>query len=55
MIIYLSYFFILDNMDIVYRHNILEESMHEYSNFIENMNSFIEMIEGTGNDKWCRI
>ena len=42
-------------MDIVYRHNILEESMHEYSNFIENMNSFMEMIEGSGNDKWSKI
>lgn len=48
-------FFILDNMDIVYRHNILEESMHEYSNFIENMNSFMEMIEGSDNDKWSKI
>ena len=29
--------------------------MHEYSNFIENMNSFMEMIEGSDNDKWSKI
>lgn len=45
-------FFILDNMDIVYRHNILEESMHEYSNFIENMNSLMEELEQTDSDIW---
>ena len=45
-------FFILDNMDIIYRTTILEESMHEYSNFIENMNSLMEEIENTDDSIW---
>ena len=48
-------YFILDNMDIVYRHNILEESMHEYSNFIENINALMEDLGQTDDSVWSEI
>lgn len=45
-------FFILDNMDIVYKSNVLDQSMQEYSNFIEDMNSLIQEIDvKNGNNK----
>ena len=37
-------FFLLDNMDIVYKNNVLDQSMNEYSNFIEDMNSLVQEI-----------
>ncbi|MCI9541032.1 MAG: hypothetical protein HFG39_08215 [Lachnospiraceae bacterium] len=47
-------FFIFDNMDIVYKNNIVDMSMHEYSNFIEDMNSIIQDIDINigDNDLW---
>lgn len=38
-------FFLLDNMDIFYKNNILDQSMNEYSNFIEDMNSLVQEID----------
>lgn len=40
-------FFILDNMDIIYRNNILEQSMYEYQNFITGMNNIMDKIDSS--------
>lgn len=45
-------FFLLDNMDIVYKNNVLDQSMNEYSNFIEDMNSLVQEIDiNRGNNR----
>lgn len=50
-------FFILDNMDIVYKNNILDQSMNHYANFIEDMNSLVQDIDKNkgNNNVWIQF
>lgn len=50
-------FFILDNMDIVYKNNILDQSMNHYANFIEDINSLVQDIDkNKGNNRaWIQF
>lgn len=49
---YRKVFILLDNMDIIYQQTMLEQSMHSYSLFIENMNSLMEELENKGIKEW---
>lgn len=52
---YKKIFILLDNMDIIYRQSLLNETMHSYSYFIENMNSLMEELEKKGAKDWNLI
>lgn len=48
-------FFLLDNMDIVYKSNVLDQSMQEYSSFIEDMNSLIQDIDAEAGNNYLWV
>lgn len=52
---YNKIFLLFDNMDIIYRQTLLEQSMYSYSYFIENMNTLMEGLEESGEKEWSII
>lgn len=52
---YNKIFMLFDNMDIIYRQTLLEQSMYSYSYFIENMNTLMESLEESGEKEWSII
>lgn len=53
--LYSKIFILFDNMDIIYRQTLLEQSMYSYSYFIENMNILMEGLEENGEKEWSII